>query len=157
MNGCECQNTTMLQQVKSTEEQQKKIQEIVSEKYWNFTKLFEESTDDHALSEHQPWDHAIDLIEGEVSKKFPIYQLESAELKKLWEQLDKNLSREFVWPSKSTAEYSVIFVSKKCKAKWMCVLQINKNLPCHKIKKYPVSTWLHYQIKTQWLRESSDE
>ena len=43
------------------------------------------------------------------------------QLKKVWTYLDENLKKEFIQPSKSPAEYSILFVSKKNDWKWLCV------------------------------------
>jgi len=43
------------------------------------------------------------------------------QLKKVWDYLDKNLKREFIRPSKSPADYLILFVPKKNDRKWLCV------------------------------------
>jgi len=43
------------------------------------------------------------------------------QLKKVRTYLDKNLKREFIRPSKSLTEYSILFVSKKNDTKQLCV------------------------------------
>ena len=43
------------------------------------------------------------------------------QLKKVWTYLDENLKKEFIQPSKSLAEYLILFVSKKDDQKWLCV------------------------------------
>ncbi len=50
------------------------------------------------------------------------------QLKKVRTYLDENLKREFIRSSKSSAKYSILFVSKKNGTKWLCVnyRQLNK-------------------------------
>ncbi len=43
------------------------------------------------------------------------------QLKKVRTYLDENLKREFIKPSKSLTEYSILFVSKKNDTKQLCV------------------------------------
>jgi len=43
------------------------------------------------------------------------------QLKKVRTYLDENLKREFIKPSKSSAEYLILFVSKKNGMKQLCV------------------------------------
>ncbi len=42
-----------------------------------------------------------------------LYSISEDQLKKVRTYLDKNLKREFIKSSKSSAEYSILFVSKK--------------------------------------------
>ncbi len=43
----------------------------------------------------------------------PLYSMSENQLKKVRTYLDENLKREFIRSSKSSAEYSILFVSKK--------------------------------------------
>ena len=43
----------------------------------------------------------------------PLYPMSENQLKKVKTYLDENLKREFIRPSKSLTEYSILFVSKK--------------------------------------------
>jgi len=79
------------------------------------------SSEDQALSEHKLWDHEISLKEETASEKLSIYQLLLKELQELWDYLDSNLWREYIWYFISEAEYSVIFVSKKDDKQWLCI------------------------------------
>ncbi len=58
----------------------------------------------------------------------PLYSMSKDQLKKVRTYLDKNLKREFIKSSKSSAEYSILFVSKKNDIKQLCVnyRQLNK-------------------------------
>ena len=42
-----------------------------------------------------------------------MYPMSKNQLKKVQTYLDENLKKEFIQPSKSSAEYSILFVSKK--------------------------------------------
>ncbi len=71
------------------------------------------------------WNIAID---DKQSKWMLLYSMSEDQLKKVRNYLDKNLKREFIRSSKSSAEYSILFVSKKNGTKWLCVnyRQLNK-------------------------------
>jgi len=58
----------------------------------------------------------------------PLYSMSEDQLKKVRTYLDKNLKRGFIRPSKSSAEYLILFVSKKDGTKQLCVnyKQLNK-------------------------------
>ncbi len=58
----------------------------------------------------------------------PLYPMSEDQLKEVRTYLDKNLKRGFIRPSKSSAEYSILFVSKKNDTKRLCVdyRQLNK-------------------------------
>ena len=43
------------------------------------------------------------------------------QLKKVQTYLDENLKKEFIWSLKSSAEYPILFLSKKDDWKWLCV------------------------------------
>ncbi len=51
----------------------------------------------------------------------PLYSMSKDQLKKVRTYLDENLKREFIRPSKSLTEYSILFVSKKNGTKQLCV------------------------------------
>ncbi len=57
-----------------------------------------------------------------------LYSMSEDQLKKVRTYLDKNLKRGFIRPSKSSAKYSILFVSKKNDTKQLCVdyRQLNK-------------------------------
>ncbi len=58
----------------------------------------------------------------------PLYPMSEDQLKKVRTYLDENLKRGFIRPSKSSAKYSILFVSKKNGTKRLCVnyRQLNK-------------------------------
>ncbi len=51
----------------------------------------------------------------------PLYSMSEDQLKKVRTYLDKNLKRGFIRPSKSSAEYLILFISKKNGMKRLCV------------------------------------
>ncbi len=57
-----------------------------------------------------------------------LYSMSEDQLKKVRTYLDKNLKKEFIRSSKSSAEYSILFVLKKNDTKQLCVnyRQLNK-------------------------------
>ncbi len=81
-----------------------------------------------SLSEHKSWDHEILLLNDKQSKWMPLYSMSEDQLKKVRTYLNENLKREFIRSSKSSAEYLILFVSKKNDTKWLCVnyRQLNK-------------------------------
>ena len=58
----------------------------------------------------------------------PLYSMSEDQLKKVQDYLDENLKREFIRSSKSSAEYSILFVLKKNGRKRLCInyRQLNK-------------------------------
>jgi len=81
-----------------------------------------------SLSEHKSWDHKIPLLNDKQPKWMPLYPMSEDQLKKVRTYLDKNLKRGFIRPSKSSAGYLILFISKKNGTKWLCVnyRQLNK-------------------------------
>ena len=80
-----------------------------------------ESKPTDSLPKHETWDHDISLLLGDNSVWKPLYPMSKNQLKKVWTYLDENLKKEFIQPSKSPAEYSILFVPKKDDQKWLCV------------------------------------
>jgi len=81
-----------------------------------------------SLSEHKSSDHKILLLNDKQPKWMSLYSMSKDQLKKVRTYLDENLKREFIRPSKSLTEYSILFVSKKDGTKQLCVnyRQLNK-------------------------------
>ena len=50
-----------------------------------------------------------------------IYALSEKKLKILQKYLNKNLKKEFIQKSQSSAEYSILFILKKNDILWLCV------------------------------------
>ena len=70
-------------------------------------------SENQTLSEHKSWDHEISFKEETMSEKLSIYQLLSEKLQELWDYLNNNLQRKYIWYFINEAEYSVIFILKK--------------------------------------------
>jgi hypothetical protein len=64
------------------------------------------------LPEHKPYDHAIDLKEGETPPWGPVYALNEVELQTLREWLKEMLWIGKIKPSKSPAAAPILFVPK---------------------------------------------
>jgi len=81
-----------------------------------------------SLSKHKSWDHEVLLLNDTQSKWMSLYSMSEDQLKKVRTYLDKNLKKEFIKSSKSSAKYSILFVSKKNNTKQLCVdyRQLNK-------------------------------
>jgi len=73
------------------------------------------------LLEHKLWNDKISLLKKEQSKWMSLYSMSENQLKKVWNYLDENLKREFIKSLKSSANYLILFVSKKDEQKWLCV------------------------------------
>jgi hypothetical protein len=63
--------------------------------------------------EHRPYDYAIELQDGTQPPFRPIYNLSQMKLTTLYDYIDKNLSKNFIWHSKSPAGAPILFVKKK--------------------------------------------
>ena len=60
-------------------------------------------------------------MKGYMSTKQPIYSLSPQKLDALWEYLEENLWKEFIWESQSSARYSILFVLKSDSLLRLCV------------------------------------
>jgi len=74
-----------------------------------------------SLSEYKSWDYEISLLERRKSKWMLLYFMSKNQLKKVQNYLAENLKREFIKLLKSSAEYLILFISKKNDIKWLCV------------------------------------
>ena len=79
------------------------------------------SSKNQVLSEHKSWDHEISFRKETTLKKLSIYQLLSEKLQELWDYLNNNLQREYIWYFINEMKYSVIFVLKKNDKKWLYI------------------------------------
>jgi hypothetical protein len=61
------------------------------------------------LSDHKPYDHAIDLKEGETPPLAPVYALNETELETLREWLKEMLRTGKIQPSMSPAAAPILF------------------------------------------------
>ena len=84
-------------------------------------KLFEKEIDISTLLEYKSWDHKIPLISEILSRIGPIYILFYIELKILRNYLDKNLKKDFIQKTKTTAEFLILFIPKKDRELRFCV------------------------------------
>ena len=66
----------------------------------------------NTLPKHEPYDHTIHLKEGTQAPAFTLYGMSRDKALKLCQYLDENLSKEFIWASRSDAAASVLFVKK---------------------------------------------
>jgi hypothetical protein len=88
--------------------------------YHNFKDVFEKKNAD-ILSEHRSYNCVIELQDGAQPPFGPIYNLSQTELAALREYIDKNLSKNFIRHSKSSAGAPILFVKKKDRSLRMCV------------------------------------
>jgi hypothetical protein len=66
------------------------------------------------LPEHQPWDHAIEIIPGSPETMCTkIYSMSLMEPQELNHFLEDNLRKEYIHPSKSPLSSPVFFIKKK--------------------------------------------
>ena len=94
---------------------------IISDKYWDFMKLFANEVLKETLSAHQSWDHKILIVEDKMSEKTSIYLLSSEKLEALHTYLNKNLKKEFIWESQSLTGNLILLIFKKDRILWLCV------------------------------------
>jgi hypothetical protein len=64
------------------------------------------------LPDHKPYDHAVDLKDGEQPPWRPMYPLNESELQALRDYLKEMVELGKVRPSKSPAAVTIIFVPK---------------------------------------------
>ena len=91
-----------------------------------------------ALSQHKSWDHKIPLISKILPKIGPIYALSHIQLETLRNYLDKNLKKSFIRETKTTAEFLILFISKKDEKLRLCIDYRKLNAIMIK-NKYPLS------------------
>ena len=93
----------------------------IPKEYKDFEELFTAVKDQDALLKHQEWDHEIKIMKGCTPMKQPIYSLSPQKLDALWEYLEENLWKGFIWESQSSAGYSILFVPKSDGSLRLCV------------------------------------
>ncbi len=94
---------------------------IISKEYQKYKILFEKESDQKTLFKHQSWNHEIKLVDDKKLTKQFIYSLLTEKLDALRQYLKVNMRREFIRESQSSAEYSILFVSKSNKSLRLCV------------------------------------
>jgi len=93
----------------------------IPSEYHDFLDMFSKSKADK-LPDHNPaYDHHINLEDGKQLLFGPIYNLSKVESAALWEFLQENLARNFIWPSQSACRAPVLFVKKKDGSLQLCV------------------------------------
>ena len=98
-----------------------KKEEALPKEFQMYAGIFEDKWDDSALPEHKPWDHAIELKEGEEPKAFPMYKLSPEQQKLLMNYIDEHLKKGLIRESKSSAGYPVLFSPKPDGDLRMCI------------------------------------
>ena len=88
--------------------------------YTTFLNVFFRKKAD-TLLKHGPYDHAIHLKEGTQASASALYSMSCDEALKLYQYLDENLSKEFIWISHSDAAASVLFMKKSEGGLHFCV------------------------------------
>jgi hypothetical protein len=95
----------------TTKEELLDILELVSEKFRKWINIMTKEAADR-LPEYKPYDHAIDLKEGETPPWGPVYALNEVELEILREWLQEMLRTGKIRPSKSLATAPILFMPK---------------------------------------------
>ena len=73
------------------------------------------------LPKHESYDHTIHLKEDTQVSAFTLYSMSRDEALKLCWYLDENLSKGFIWASRSDAVTSVLFMKKPEEGLHFCV------------------------------------
>ena len=94
---------------------------IISKEYQKYKILFEKESNQKTLLKHQSWDHKIKLVNDKKLTKQFIYSLLTEKLNALQQYLKKNMWKEFIRESQSSAEYLILFISKLNESLKLCV------------------------------------
>ncbi len=115
----------------------KMFEEMVPSYYRDYKKVFSEK-ESQRLPEHQPWDHAIDLIpDAKTHWKVRTYPLSPTEQEELNKFLKEHLTKGYLMPSKSPMACPVFFIKKKDSK--LCLVQDYKQLNNITVKnRYPL-------------------
>jgi hypothetical protein len=84
---------------------------IIPETFQQYIKVLGKELADK-LPHHKPYDHAIDLKDGEQLPWGPMYRLNETELEALWDDLKEMLELGKIRPSKSPTAAPIIFIPK---------------------------------------------
>jgi hypothetical protein len=99
--------------VKALPKEEKTWDQIVPVQYHKWKKVFSEE-EAKRFPQHQPWDIAIDLVEGAPKTlDCKIYPLTLVEQGKLEEYIKENLEKGYICPSKSQYSSPFFFVGKR--------------------------------------------
>lgn len=104
----------------SDPKEHKTFRDTVPEEYHDFEDVFAKKPAD-SLPPHRPYDHTIELEDGQTPPHGPIYSLSQKELEELREYLEDNLRKGFVRPSSSPAGAPILFAKKKDGSLRLCV------------------------------------
>ena len=86
---------------------------MVPSHYRNYARVFSDEAASR-LPQHQPWDHAIDLVpKAKAAWKAKIYPMSPNEQAELDKFLDEQLEKGYIEPSKSPLASPVFFIKKK--------------------------------------------
>jgi hypothetical protein len=89
------------------------VKATLPKEYMKYVTLFEEGDPEHALPEHQPWDHEIKIQEGkQVPPKKNAYKKRPEFLQMERDHVAKELKKGFIRKSKSSTASPGIFVPK---------------------------------------------
>lgn len=92
---------------------QRSLDEMIPPEYRRHATVFSESESER-LPEHQPWDHAIELVPGAPeTMRTKIYPMSLNKQEELNRFLKDNLRKGYIRPSKSPLASPVFFVKKK--------------------------------------------
>ena len=94
---------------------------IIFKEYQKYKILFEKESDQKTLFKHQSWNHEIKLVDDKKFTKQFIYSLSAEKLDALWQYLKENMQKKFIKESQSSAEYSILFISKLNESLRLCV------------------------------------
>ena len=95
------------------EEEKKSGLSLIPERFWEYAHRVAEGKLADQLPSHKPYDHTIDLKEGETLPYGPIYPLNQNELSILKEWIEVMLRQGKIRRSKSPAAAPILFVPKK--------------------------------------------
>jgi hypothetical protein len=91
----------------------KTFEQMVSKEYYKYSKVFSE-IDLHRLSQHCPWDYAIDLKpDAPKTLKSKVYSISHNKQGALNKFIEEQLAKRYIVSSKSPIASSVFFVKKK--------------------------------------------
>ena len=93
---------------------------LLPEQYQEYLHAFSKKEAD-TLPKHGPQDHTIHLKEGAQAPAFTLYGMSHNEAQELCCYLDENLSKEFIWVSRSEFAAPVLFVKKSEGGLHFCV------------------------------------
>jgi hypothetical protein len=96
------------------------LHKVVPPEYHAYADVFSEGVAKE-LPPHRPYDHPIDIEEGETPPFRKMYNMSELELKSLKDYLDDMLGKGFIRPSSSSAGAPVLFARKKDGSLRLCV------------------------------------